>query len=73
VKHVNVSTLTATEAAVLNSGWLARLHDDADLEEIATFIRASVNSDEIDEDEFEKLVHKYLIEIVGWDEGFLMP
>lgn len=61
----NVSTTRDAETAFSNSGWLDRFEND-ETERAGAFIRKNSSADHIDEDEFNALMARFAVEVVGW-------
>lgn len=67
---MNVSTYKDAATAFGNSGWLDRFEAD-ETERAARFIFANASSDQVDTDEFNALMERFAVEVVGWDKADL--
>jgi hypothetical protein len=62
---INVSSFMDAKTVFDNSGWLERFDDD-ESERAARFIRKHCSADNIDENEFNTLMKRFAVEVVGW-------
>lgn len=67
---LNISSISDARGSFQNSGWLDRFDEDVSWE-AAEFLRSNASADRIDEDEFNALLDRFAVEIVGWNEADL--
>lgn len=73
---INLSTLHDAHTAYANSGWLERFEgadpeDRSDERSVARFLRRECGADRVTEAEFNALLSRYAVEVLGWSPSDL--